>query len=127
MVIFEKDTLRVSLILPDVLRIETGSFTDLPTQTVFFRDFGSVPHTLETKDHLLRVRTDAATFLVDTVKGCLRSVILVDGTCHTDFTSGILPGTARTLDQANGAVKLEKGITSRTGVSMMDDRSEEHT
>ena len=47
MIIFEKNDVRLSLILPDVLRVEKGSRTDLPTQIVQHRDFGPIPHTLE--------------------------------------------------------------------------------
>ena len=47
-----------------------------------------------------------------TPKGCSKITYL---------QSGIHPGTARTLDTANGAVKLERGITSKNGVSVLDD------
>ena len=121
MIILEKDSLRISLILPDLLRIEKGAWTDLPTQTVLFRDFGPVPFSLSQKGDLLCIKTQDAVFRVDLSGGRMRCIRLSEGTSHTDFESGKLPGTARTLDQANGPVKLEKGILSRTGVSVLDD------
>ena len=121
MVIFEQDSLRISLILPDLVRIENGSWTDLPSQTVLFRDFGHIPHSVRQKGHLLCIKTKDAVFRVELPGGNMHCITLSDGSIHTDFVSGRLPGTARTLDQANGAVRLERGILSRTGVSMMDD------
>ena len=121
MVIFEQKDLRISLILPEVLRVEKGNRTDLPTQIVQFRDFGEIPHTKEIHGDWCVVQTDAARFEVDLTTGNLICITLPDGTSVTDAAKDILPGTARTLDQANGAVKLEKGIVSPSGVSMLDD------
>ena len=123
MVIFENGNLRVSLLLPGVLRLETGAFTDLPTQTVTRRSFEPFPHQVQQLGTRLTVTTDAAVFVVNTETAAIHQITLADGSVHTEFTSGILPGTARTLDQVDGAAKLEKGITSRTGVSMLDDSS----
>ena len=121
MVIFKSKDIRISLILPGVLRIERGQWTDLPTQRVLHREHGEIDHVLELQDKLLTVGTAEATFVVNTKTGSMMHITLHDGTVVTDFEGGILPGTARTLDQANGAVKLERGITSKTGVSMLDD------
>ena len=41
-VIFERAGLRLSLLTPCLLRVEKGNHTDLPTQTVWNRDFGPV-------------------------------------------------------------------------------------
>ena len=121
MVIYEKNDVRLSLILPDVLRVEKGSRTDLPTQIVQHRDFGPIPHTLEESGSTLLIRTEQATFRLDAVSGTVHAITPADGTEITDFEKDILPGTARTLDRANGAVPLEKGILSRSGVSKLDD------
>ena len=61
--------------------------------------------------------------MIDIRKGTVISAKFSDGTVIRDFSKGILPGTARTLDMANGAVKLERGILSRSGGSMLDDSS----
>ena len=121
MIIFERKDLRISLILPEVLRVEKGGWTDLPTQTVMHRDFGDISCTAQEADGVFTVRTDAAAFAVQLPSGKLRSITLADGTLVQKPEAGILPGTARTLDGINGAVKLERGIVSKTGVSVLDD------
>ena len=118
---FEQKDLRVSLLLPTVLRVEKGSFTDLPTQTVLFRDFGEVAATITETDHFLTVKTAQATFTIDLSSGKVSPIVLPDGTTVENPESGMLPGTARTLDNVNGATKLERGITSWNGVSVLDD------
>ena len=40
-VIIDSD-LRITVITPELIRIEKGSFCDLPTQTVLFRNLGKV-------------------------------------------------------------------------------------
>ena len=121
MVIFQNDTLRISLLLPTVLRVEKEDFTDLPTQTVLYRDFGDVAATLSEAGHCLTVKTAAATFTIDLSSGKVSPITLADGTVVNDPEAGILPGTARTLDTVDGATKLERGITSWNGVSVLDD------
>ena len=120
MIIYDKDGLRVSLLTPRLIRTEVNSFTDLPTQTVVKRDFENVKYTLKEEGRYLIINTADAEFRVDSKNGRLVSAC-IEGKTHTDFESGRLPGTYRTLDTANGAVKLEPGITSKSGVSVMDD------
>ena len=120
-VIYEHGGLRLSLLTPCLLRVEKGNPTDLPTQTVANRVFAPVKADVEPLKNLIAVRTEEVEFLVDYDKGAVVSVTLADGTVVTDFEKGNLLGTARTLDRANGAVKLEKGILSKSGASMLDD------
>lgn len=120
-VVYETEGFRVCLLTPCLLRLETGSVTDLATQTVWNRDLGAVSCQLEQTGKVLILRTEEVAFCVDLEKQELTSVTLSDGTVVTDFVSGNLLGTARTLDMADGAVKLEPGVLSRSGVSMMDD------
>ena len=115
------DHCRITVLTPCLLRFETGTFTDLPTQTVWHRDLGQVNFSAEKQGDLLTIRTDEAAFAVDVRKCRMKSVTLSNGTCVTNFDTGVFPGTARTLDMANGSVKLEKGILSQSGVSRMDD------
>ena len=131
MIIYQNDYLRISLLTPRLLRTETaaytdvsvrGFFTDLPTQTVQNRDFGEVDYSLSEHGNSITVTTDAACFAIDKRNGNVTSVFIEDiSSTVTDFSKNILPGTARTLDTANGAVKLENGITSLSGASVMDD------
>lgn len=121
MIIFQEKNLRISLITPRVLRTETGAFCDLPTQVVQNRDLGEINHTISEDENQISVITDEVSFTVDRKSG---DVVCADWEPHLygkNFTKNILPGTARTLDRANGAIKLQNGIVSHYGVSVMDD------
>ena len=117
----QTDKLRLSLITPCMLRVEKGTFTDFPTQTVWNRDLGDVSYAITDELSRCLIRTEEVAFQVDLNSGSVMSVTLSDGSVVTDFKKGNLPGTARTLDAANGAVKLERSIMSRSGVGVMDD------
>ena len=121
MVIYEQNDMRISLITPRLLRIEKGAFTDYPTQTVLTRDLDAPSFTLEHNGQICTIQTEEVSFKVNIATAALSCVIFSDGNTVTDFKRGILPGTARTLDRANGSVKLLPGIMSRSGVSVMDD------
>ena len=112
MIIFQNNFLRISLLTSRLLRTETGGFTDLPTQTVQNRDFDKIDYQIEENSKYITIKTTSSTFKVDCKSG---KVI------NHSFTNNILPGTARTLDMANGAVKLENGVIGRYGTSVMDD------
>lgn len=120
-VVYQNGDLRITLLTPCLLRVETGNITDSATQTVWNRDLGTVPFRLDTSREVCSIHTDEVVFHVDMKKGEVTAVVLADGSTVTDFHSGNLLGTARTLDTADGAVKLEKGILSRLGASVMDD------
>ena len=121
MIIYVEKDLRISLLTPRLLRTEKGSFTDLATQTVINRDLGEVSYTLDVNERYVNVTTDRASFRVrkkdgDVVYACF------DSHAYTrKFGKTPLPGTARTLDTANGKVKLEGGVISRDGTSLIDD------
>ena len=121
MVIFEKGDIRISLITPRLLRTEKGAFTDLPTQTVQNRDFDKPKYTIFENKNCINIQTDDALFTVRSTDGSVISIKLASGEIISDIGKGTLPGTARTLDTANGAIALEKGITSKGGTSVMDD------
>ena len=121
MIIYEQNGLRISLITQRLLRTEKGVFTDLPTQTVQNRDLGKVEFRITEEKYTVIVRTDSVAYYVSKSSG---RVIRAEFPphCYTkSFGKHPLPGTARTLDRANGAVKLEDGITSSLGTSIMDD------
>ena len=120
-VVYQKDDLRITLLTTRLIRVEKGSVTDLPTQTVWNRDLGAVEWDFQDLGDTVSVRTADASFAVDKNRGAVTAVVLANGTAVTDFDRGNLMGTARTLDNVNGPVKLEPGILSRSGASMMDD------
>lgn len=119
--VLKNDKLRITMLTPCLLRLEVGSYTDMPTQTVWNRNLEKVEYTTHKTGNLFSIYTKEATFCIDLGKRAMQSITLHDGTVVTDFEKGNLMGTARTLDMVNGATKLEKGILSRSGVAVMDD------
>lgn len=118
-VIIDSD-LRITVITPELIRIEKGGFCDLPTQTVLFRNLGKVDFSFKKFSDRITVKTDKCEFCVSNC-GELQSVRLSDGRLVTDFKKGNLKGTRRTLDVTFGRVKLVDGIVSRNGVALTDD------
>ena len=115
-----KNNLRISLLTSRILRTEKGTFCDLPTQTVQNRDFGEVKYRLSEEGKYIFVQTPDAGFKVRISDGKVVYATMPPH-CYTKNPSlGTLPGTARTLDMANGAVKLERGVVGRF-TSVMDD------
>ncbi len=112
---------RITVLTPCLIRIEHGAFTDLPTQKVWHRDLGAAPYRVYKKENIRIVETDEIKLQLDIESGIVQAVTLHDGRVVRDFQKGNLLGTARTLDMADGAVKLEKGILSRGGVAVLDD------
>lgn len=121
MIVFEKNDLRISLITPRLLRTEKGIFTDLPTQTVHNRNFEDVEYDLTEIDEYIVVSSKNVSFKVSKKTGKVVYAELPPHCYTKNFGKHPLPGTARTLDMANGKVKLEKGITSFYGTAMIDD------
>ena len=119
--IYKTKHMRVTVLTPCLLRLETGSFTDRPTQTVWNRDFPRVSCTWGQEHGIFTLKTTETVFRMDVARGKMLSVTLRDGTVVKDFTKGNLLGTARTLDAVNGSTKLEPGVVSRSGVAVMDD------
>ncbi len=119
--IFRTSKMRITLLTPCLLRLESGNFTDLPTQTVWNREFPEFPCTHSQEGREFTLNTGECIFRIDAAKYRMLSVTLPDGTVVTDFEEGNLLGTARTLDMVNGSTKLQKGILSRSGVAVMDD------
>ncbi len=119
--IYEADNIRITVITPCLIRVEKGMFTDSATQRVQNRDLGEVSYEIKHSGDRCTVRTKEAAFCIDMKKGKVITVTLRDGTVVRNLRKGTLPGTARTLDTADGKVKLEDGIMSRGGVGIMDD------
>ena len=119
MIIYQEKDLRISLITPRLLRTEKGAFCDLPTQTVQNRDFLKVNYSIQQDSKTVSIKTDAVEFSVDSKSGNVLSASW-NGKIY-DFANKPLPGTARTLDTVNGATKLDNGIVSIYGTSVMDD------
>ena len=121
MIIYQEKDLRISLITPRLLRTEKGAFCDLPTQTVQNREFDNPKYSLTFDKKRVNVQTDNAIFSVRKSDGKVIYAHFSNHQYTKNFGKTNLPGTARTLDMTNGSVKLEKGITSVCGTSILDD------
>ena len=115
---------RFTVLTPCLLRVENqrnGAFCDEPTQSVWFRDFEKPQFEVSESGDTITIRTTKANYLY-----CLRTqrmlrIKLVDGRTVTDYKSGNLKGTCRTLDITAGIITLTDGVCSRGGVAILDD------
>lgn len=111
---------RISVISDILIRIEKGSFTDLPSQTVWHRNGEKVDFETQKQGSIIQIITDKATFAVNTKSGKFLYAV-IDGEKQKYDPAFNMKGTTRTLDQTFGAVPLKDGILSRNGVTVMDD------
>jgi len=130
---------RISMLTPRLVRLEwspTGEFTDAATQVVWNRQFPAPDFALTRDRDALQIRTpfiqvdyDGSEF---TPFGLTVRALGVSnyravwryGEIEKTESFGIphnLRGTARTLDEADGAVPLEPGLLSVNGVAALND------
>ena len=123
-------TCRVTVLSSRLLRVEfapDGHFEDRASQMAFFRDFADAAFTGKMENGVLTVQTeqllltcrDGVPFSADTL-----SIRLLQepGACwHYGDEISDLGGTARTLDNVDGARPLDRGVCSRWGFSVLDD------
>lgn len=125
-------TYRFTILTPSLIRMEysaQGIFEDRASQSVFFRDFPETQFQKESHDGWLKIETENLIltykenekFLADTLSIKLKIEPASTWNYGDDFED--LKGTAKTLDGANGAIPLERGVCSRNGFSVMDDSS----
>ena len=121
---------RVTVLSSRLLRVEfapDGHFEDRASQMAFFRDFADAAFTGKMENGVLTVQTeqllltctDGVPFSADTL-----SIRLLQepGACwHYGDEINDLGGTARTLDNVDGARPLDRGVCSRWGFSVLDD------
>ncbi len=123
---------RITVLTDRLLRLEyaeDGGFCDSATQTALCRDFPLPAFTVRETEHSLTVETEALRLVYDrqafsysgltvTMKGAYTAYASVWHYGEPDSTFG---GTARTLDEADGAIPLENGLVSRQGYAVLDD------
>lgn len=136
------DCYRFTLLTERIIRLEydpSGTFEDRPSQTVLFRNL-PVPefHVRDTGERLeIHSRHFNLTYHYGQEKQFTENSLVIDA--KNNFTNygaswhfgatqyGDPPrhhnlyGTARTLDRANGAVALERGLMDTSGHSFFDD------
>lgn len=110
---------RLSVLTDRLFRVERGETTDLPTQSIWYRNVSKPEFTSSDDGKKLIVKTDKLTFEYDYLKD-KAAVVFLDGKRVSKF-GRTLPGTCRTLDMTNGRTKLGKSIVSRSGVAVLDD------
>lgn len=109
--------MRISVLTPSLIRVERWVYRDEPTQRVWFRNFALPEFTTQKKGAFLSIHTGACTFEIS-ISGRVNAT-LSNG--NKLSKKGNLRGTARTLDNKNGKVKLDDGIISKGGLAVLDD------
>ena len=128
--IIQGQVYRFTVLTPSLIRMEysaTGVFEDRASQCVFFRDFPHCAYTTHSENGIMSIETEALTviycenapFSAQTLQIHLKAEPASTWRYGEDFND--LGGTARTLDRANGAIPLQRGICSRGGFSVLDD------
>ena len=123
---------RITVLTDRLLRLEyqaEGRFTEQATQCVVCRDFPCPPFRVMETDTSLEIVTKELHLYYDkkpfSTQGLRIQLVQSFGVYGSLWSYGDslldLKGTARTLDQANGAVPLEHGLMSREGFSVLDD------
>ena len=121
---FVASGVRLSVLSPYMIRVEeqiSSIFCDQPTQAVVCRSFDAPSFAVEREAGDVTVKTTSVSLTYSFKKKKVRSITLENGQTVTDFHTGNLKGTRRTLDQTYGAVSLEEGIMSINGVAVLDD------
>jgi alpha-glucosidase (family GH31 glycosyl hydrolase) len=126
------DHYRITVLDPGLVRLEyseSGHFEDRASQMAVDRAFPPSEYTSSETEDLLEIHTDRLHLTYDkgpfTTHGL--SVQAKGGFHSTDsvwrygLASPNLGGTARTLDDVDGATELENGVLAVNGVAMVDD------
>ncbi len=123
---------RVTVLTDGLLRLEwsnDGGFEDRASTFAWHRDLPVPPfQVIDGEDHLevlterLHLRYDRGPFSASGLSVQARGRISNHrSTWRYGTTPRALGGTARTLDDVDGRIALEPGITSRDGVGVLDD------
>ena len=123
---------RITVLTPALLRLEYcpgNRFEDRPTQTVLNRDFPVPAFRVVRRAGMLHLFTDVLHLTYDEQEfshnglkiQVTKSCGAWENTWRFGEQCGDLGGTARTLDQSDGAVPLDHGVISRSGFALLDD------
>ena len=126
------DKYRFTVLTDSLIRLEyqeDGRFVDEPTQKVICRDFPDVDFRVIEQENSLEIATaklhlyyDKKAFSKEGLRIELTEGFHIYGSAW-NYGDKIkdLKGTARTLDEANGAIELEPGLMSYFGFTVLDD------
>lgn len=123
---------RITVLTDRLLRLEyeeDGRFCDTATQMALCRDFPVPAFTVDETERGLTVETEALRLCYDKrpfsyggLTAALKGAYTLYGSVwHYGEPNRTFGGTARTLDEANGAIPLEEGLTSWQGYAVLDD------
>ena len=121
---------RFTVLTSRLIRMEycpSGIFEDRASQSVFYRDFPEASFTFQKCDGVLTLETEYLTLIYrENEPFCKESLAVAlkrePASCwHYGEDFEDLGGTARTLDEANGAIPMGRGVCSRNGFSVLDD------
>ena len=130
--VIKGDKYRITVLTEHLLRLEyseDGEFIDAASQTVVNRDFPAAEFTVkDTGDELelctkyLQLNYNKKAFSANGLS-CKTTAVGIGSVpaWHYGDPAQDLGGTARTLDQVNGACDLEPGIMSWFGSTVLDD------
>ena len=130
--VVQGDGYRITVLTDRLLRLEYDAknvFCDTATQTAICRAFPAVQFSVTQSDQLLTIETEALRLEYDKqpfsgtgLKATLKGQFSVYASIwHYGDAPDTLKGTARTLDEANGAIALEEGLMSFKGYAVLDD------
>ncbi len=123
---------RITVLTDRLFRLEyepKGQFRDTATQLALCREFPAPKYTLREEEGGISLETDAAILRYDrqpfsssgltvTLKGAYSVYASI---WHYGDAPDTLGGTARTLDEADGAVALSDSLVSMKGYAVLDD------
>ena len=126
------DRYRITILTSRLIRLEyaeDGEFRDTATQLALNRNFPVPDYTVSETEQGLTVETEhvrirynrqpfSSTGLSAELKGAFSVYASI---WHYGVPVKTLGGTARTLDEADGAIPLEDGIQSARGYAVLDD------
>jgi hypothetical protein len=125
------DAVRFTLLTSRLIRLEydpDGRFEDRPSQTFWFRRQPVPKFIIDRDGSLLTITTDYLQLAYRPAglgfdRDNLSITLLPDGPTwrYGDIDTGNLLGTTRTLDKISGRTRLEPGLLSRAGWTMVDD------
>jgi alpha-glucosidase (family GH31 glycosyl hydrolase) len=130
--VVQGDKYRFTILTPQLIRLEydeTGKFEDRATQTVINRNFPLAEYKVKDDHKGLEITTEKLHLVYDKKRFSQNGLSIQVGGGISKYRSiwrfggtyDNLKGTARTLDESNGAVQLEDGLLSKNGFSVLDD------
>ena len=130
--VIQGEKYRITMLTQGLIRLEyseDGCFEDRATQSIWNRDFPKTEFRCKETPDSLEIFTSRIHLVYDKQKfspnglsvQVLGQYINHGSVWHYGQDFQNLGGTARTLDEADGAIPLEKGIMGRVGFSLLDD------